>query len=86
MRRQILINKRSNFNKTKNIIIIGTDLPDICHMDLLNTLKKLKNNDLILGPSNDGGYWLIAFSERILKTDLFLPFIKNTIENLSVDP
>ena len=44
-------------------------------MDLLNTLKKLKNNDLILGPSNDGGYWLIAFSERLLKTDLFLPFI-----------
>ena len=76
MRRQILINKRSNFNKkNKNIIIIGTDLPDICHMDLLNTLKKLKNNDLILGPSNDGGYWLIAFSERLLKTDLFLPFI-----------
>ncbi len=62
MRRQILINKKSN--RTKNIIFIGTDLPDLCHMDLLNTLTKLKKNDLVLGPSNDGGYWLIAFSEK----------------------
>ena len=44
-------------------------------MDLLNTLSKLKKNDLILGPSNDGGYWLIAFSERLLSSDLYLPFI-----------
>tara|TARA_B100000530_G_scaffold189588_1_gene120241 strand:- start:214 stop:822 length:609 start_codon:yes stop_codon:yes gene_type:complete len=75
MRRQILIDKKNSLNKTKNIIFIGTDLPDFCHMDLLNTLSKLKKNDLILGPSNDGGYWLIAFSERLLSADLYLPFI-----------
>ncbi len=75
MRRQILINKNSSLNKTRNIILIGTDLPDLCHMDLLNTLKKLKKNDLILGPSNDGGYWLIAFSEQLISTNLYLPFI-----------
>lgn len=93
MRRQILINKKISFAKKRNIIFIGTDLPDICHMDLLNTITKLKNNDLILGPSNDGGYWLIAFSERLLSTDLYLPFInikwgredvlKQTIKNFS---
>ncbi len=75
MRRQILINEKINFKKTRSIIFIGTDLPDFCHMDLLNTLSKLKKNDLILGPSNDGGYWLIAFSERLLSTNLYLPFI-----------
>ena len=96
MRRQILIEnkkKKNSFKKTRNIIFIGTDLPDFCHMDLLNTLSKLKKNDLILGPSNDGGYWLIAFSERLLSTDLYLPFInikwgredvlEQTIKNLS---
>ncbi|MDC3029104.1 DUF2064 domain-containing protein [Prochlorococcus sp. AH-716-P20] len=93
MRRQILIWKKNSFKKTRNIIFIGTDLPDFCHMDLLNTLSKLKKNDLILGPSNDGGYWLIAFSERLLSTDLYLPFInikwgredvlEQTIKNLS---
>ena len=76
MRRQILINKKVSLKKTKNIIFIGTDLPDFCHLDLLNTLSKLKKNDLILGPSNDGGYWLIAFSERLLTANLYLPFIK----------
>ena len=75
MRRQILINKKFSFTQTRTFIFIGTDLPDFCHMDLLNTLKKIKENDLILGPSNDGGYWLIAFSERLLSTNLYLPFI-----------
>ena len=42
---------------------------------MLDTITKLKVNDLILGPSNDGGYWLIAFSERLLSKNLYLPFI-----------
>jgi len=94
MRRQILINKKISLTKTRPIIFIGTDLPDFCHLDLLNTIEKLKKNDLIIGPSNDGGYWLIAFSKRLLSTDLYLPFInikwgsehvlKQTINNLSL--
>ena len=57
MKRQIIINKKfCAKHKIKNIIFIGTDLPDLCHQDLLNTLKELQQNDLILGPSNDGGY------------------------------
>ena len=46
-----------------------------------------------MGPSTDGGYWLIAFSRKILSTYLYLPFIdiswskenvlKNTINNFS---
>ena len=39
MKRQIIINKKfCNQHKIKNIIFIGTDLPDLCHQDLLNTL------------------------------------------------
>ena len=75
MRRQILMNKKFGRKKERNIIFIGTDLPDFCHMDILNALTKLKKHDLILGPSNDGGYWLIAFSQRLLSTDLYFPFI-----------
>jgi len=76
MKRQIIINKKfCARNKIKNIIFIGTDLPDLCHQDLLNTLKELQQNDLILGPSNDGGYWLIGLSEKIMSSHLYLPFI-----------
>ena len=94
MKRQIIINKKSLLNKKiKNIIFIGTDLPDLCHLDIVTTIKELKKHDLILGPSNDGGYWLIAFSEKILSSHLHLPFInikwssenvlQNTIDNFS---
>ena len=94
MKRQIIINKKfCTKNKIKHIIFIGTDLPDLCHQDLLNTLKELKQNDLILGPSNDGGYWLIGLSEKIISTHLYLPFInirwgtenvlQNTINNFA---
>ena len=76
MKRQIIINKKfCTQNKIKNIIFIGTDLPDLCHQDLLNTQRKLQDNDLILGPSNDGGYWLIGLSEKIISSHLYLPFI-----------
>ena len=94
MKRQILINKKFCVqNKIKNIIFIGTDLPDLCHLDLLKTIKYLEQNDLILGPSNDGGYWLLGLSEKILSKHIHLPFIdiswskenvlKNTIDNFS---
>jgi len=94
MKRQIIINKKfSARHKIKNIIFIGTDLPDLCHQDLLNTLKELQQNDLILGPSNDGGYWLIGLSEKIMSSHIYLPFInikwgtenvlQNTIDNFA---
>ena len=76
MKRQIIMNKKfCKQNKIKNIIFIGTDLPDLCHQDLLNTQRKLQHNDLILGPSDDGGYWLIGLSEKIISSHLYLPFI-----------
>ena len=94
MKRQIIINKKfCTQNNIKNIIFIGTDLPDLCHQDLLNAQRKLQENDLILGPSNDGGYWLIGLSEKIMSTHLYLPFInikwgtenvlQNTIDNFA---
>ena len=94
MKRQIILNKKfCKQNKIKNIIFIGTDLPDLCHQDLLNAQRKLQQNDLVLGPSNDGGYWLIGLSEKIMSTHLYLPFInvkwgtenvlRNTIDNFA---
>ena len=94
MKRQIIKSQRDskNFQK-KNIIFIGTDLPNLSHMDIVKTISKLENKDVIIGPSNDGGYWLIAFSQRFISKNNYLPFInikwssndvlKKTINNLS---
>ena len=94
MKRQIIFNKKFCIkNKIENIIFIGTDLPDLCHLDLLSTIKEFKQNDLILGPSDDGGYWLIGLSGKIISKHLYLPFInimwskgnvlQNTIDNFA---
>ncbi len=94
MKRQINVNKKfCTKNKIKNIIFVGTDLPDLCHLDLLKTVRELKRNDLIIGPSNDGGYWLIGLSAKIISKHQYLPFInikwsrenvlQNTINNFA---
>ena len=94
MKRQILKSRRNLKNhQKKNIIFIGSDLPDLSHMDIVKTISKLEKKDVILGPSNDGGYWLIAFSQRFISKNNYLPFIniqwssnyvlKKTIDNLS---
>ena len=56
-------------------------------------MSDLQQNDLILGPSNDGGYWLIGLSAKIISEHLHLPFInikwgtenvlRNTIDNFA---
>ncbi len=94
MKRQIFKSRRNSRNyQKKNIIFIGTDLPNLSHLDIVKTISKLENKDVILGPSNDGGYWLIGFSQRLISKNNYLPFInikwsssdvlKKTIENLS---
>ena len=94
MKRQIFKSQReSRHFKNKNIIFIGTDLPNLCHLDIVKTISKLKQKDVIVGPSNDGGYWLIGFSQRLISKNNYLPFIdiqwssnhvlKKTIDNLS---
>ncbi len=93
MRRQILKHqKKSPKNKYRPLIFIGTDLPNLCHIELLETISKLKSSEVVIGPSNDGGYWLIAFSAKMISNNLFHPFIdikwstsnvlQKTIDNL----
>ena len=94
MRRQILINKRYFLNsRKKDFLIIGTDMPDLCHLDLLEAISKIKENDIIFGPSEDGGYWLIGLSKEIASKELLYPFVnlkwsrkdvlQKTLDNLS---
>ena len=42
------------------VILIGTDLPDLHQQDLLTAIDRLHHSPLVLGPSRDGGYWLIG--------------------------
>jgi uncharacterized protein len=53
----------------KKVIIIGTDLPDINHEIIEKAFSYLETRDCVLGPSNDGGYYLLGFKKKVI--DLF---------------
>ena len=44
----------------QKILIIGADCPDVTPTDLLSAWVALDRDDLVIGPANDGGYWLVG--------------------------
>ncbi|MDR3666677.1 MAG: TIGR04282 family arsenosugar biosynthesis glycosyltransferase [Ignavibacteriaceae bacterium] len=44
------------------VIIIGTDIPDLNQNILTNAFELLDKNDIVLGPSVDGGYYLLGMN------------------------
>ena len=56
------------------ILIIGSDLPSISHYELIQAIQTLKHKEMVLGPSSDGGYWLIGLSKKLLNPLCTWPF------------
>lgn len=44
----------------KKVIIIGSDCPALCPEIIEDAYKKLDNSDIVLGPAEDGGYYLLG--------------------------
>lgn len=44
----------------KKVIIIGSDLPDLQEQHITDAFKQLDRNDVVLGPAEDGGYYLLG--------------------------
>ncbi|MEQ8747177.1 TIGR04282 family arsenosugar biosynthesis glycosyltransferase [Pyruvatibacter sp.] len=42
------------------VVIIGSDIPDIRPHHIAQAFSALGGNDVVIGPSVDGGYWLIG--------------------------
>ncbi len=51
-------------NGFKNIIIIGSDLYDLVQEDLEAAFEALEHNELVIGPAEDGGYYLLGMKRR----------------------
>ncbi|MDB9822593.1 TIGR04283 family arsenosugar biosynthesis glycosyltransferase [Deltaproteobacteria bacterium] len=49
----------------RKVLLIGTDIPEISKELLKEAFDELNNNDIVLGPSTDGGYWLIGLKRPI---------------------
>ena len=53
------------------VVIIGSDVPDIRPHHVARAFAALGANDWVLGPSSDGGYWLVGLGRRRRLFSLF---------------
>ena len=56
------------------VVLIGSDIPDLPTSVVSEAFQALDGNDAVIGPSRDGGYYLVGF-----RNDTFLPGIFRTI-------
>ncbi len=47
----------------KEVVIIGTDCLELTSAIIMNAFTGLKNNDVVIGPASDGGYYLLAMKQ-----------------------
>jgi rSAM/selenodomain-associated transferase 1 len=54
-----------------NVVAIGSDSPDLPANYLIESFEALDAHDTVIGPANDGGYYLIGFSKEGFITEVF---------------
>ena len=57
------------FQNHQSVVLIGCDLPDLTSALISNAFDALQSNDVVIGPSCDGGYYLIGLNKET--PDLF---------------
>lgn len=56
--------KQAFLETTERAILIGSDIPDINAEILHSAFKSLKTHQVVIGPSLDGGYYLIGLTKK----------------------
>jgi len=46
----------------RRVVLVGSDIPEVTTGHLEQAFNDLGENDLVLGPSTDGGYWLVGMN------------------------
>jgi uncharacterized protein len=70
---------QTTFNKGNTAaVVIGTDCPELNPTILAESFSALHQNDLVLGPAKDGGYYLIGL-QRLIR-ELFVGISWSTAE------
>jgi rSAM/selenodomain-associated transferase 2/rSAM/selenodomain-associated transferase 1 len=68
----------------RRVVLVGTDVPELPAERLRAAFEALPEHDLVLGPSTDGGYWLIGLSRPV---DVFsaVPWGTAAVLNMTLD-
>jgi rSAM/selenodomain-associated transferase 1 len=59
---------KQNFEK---VIVIGSDSPDLSENILNTAFSSLNDNDTVIGPTYDGGYYLLGFKKNSYSPEVF---------------
>ena len=51
--------------KPTPVVVIGCDSPELTKDDLIEAGRLLATRDVVFGPANDGGYWLIGLKQPV---------------------
>jgi len=57
-----------------NVISIGNDTPQLRSQDILDASQAIKETKAVLGPSKDGGFYLLGIHKTFFNRNLFLQF------------
>lgn len=76
----------------ENCIIIGSDLFDLTSEVVLKAVRNLETNDAVIGPAEDGGYYLLGlnsmlpdiFNNKMWSTETVLADTLKDLQNKSV--
>lgn len=77
----------------EKVMIIGSDLLDLNQHHIENAFEKLNQHDMVIGPSKDGGYYLLGmktiheniFRNKAWGTDTVLKYTLNNLQNIDVE-
>ncbi len=63
------------------VVSIGNDAPDLTAETLRKAIEEIQHKDLVVGPSTDGGVYLLGLSSSLFYTDEFLklPWLQDTL-------
>lgn len=55
----------------KSLLIVGSDSPDIPFSIFRSAFKRLDAGQCVIGPSDDGGYYMLGFTEKTFEPSVF---------------
>jgi rSAM/selenodomain-associated transferase 1 len=55
----------------KRVVLIGSDIPDLSLELIDEAFTSLREKDAVIGPSLDGGYYLIGFKNKTFSSQVF---------------
>ncbi len=54
-----------------SIVLIGSDIPGVSRSDIRHAFRSLGRSDVVFGPAEDGGFWLVGLANSRVAPDLF---------------